>query len=89
MAGVATVSGMRFAGTDERRGGSGMATLAVSGYRGGGQVCLNRSRVVMGVAGEIGCMALGAGAAIAAIDRGVAVYPGSPAAVGRVVARGA
>ena len=89
VAGVATISGMGLACADEGRGGGGMAALAVGGHWGGGQVCLNGGRVVMGVAGEIGGVALGAGAAIAAIDRGVAVDPGAPAAVGRVVARGA
>jgi len=73
VAGGATLGGMDFTGSNVWRGGGGVTTDTVGGQRGGRYVFLNLYGMVMFMAVEVAGVALSAGAAGAAIDRGVAV----------------
>jgi len=74
-----------------RGGGAGMAAGTVNRGWAGEHVFLDLGAVVMGVAGKVVSMASSAGAASAAVDRGVAmaIDPGDPEAVCRGVTVGA
>jgi len=91
MTGRAAKLRMDLAATSERRGCGAVTDHAIGGLRGLGDIGLNRCRMAVAVGVEVGGMALGAGAACAAIDRGVAmaVNPGAARAVSRIVAGGA
>lgn len=67
-----------------------MTANAVGRCRSGGHVLYDLGGMTMGMAVEIGFMALGAGAAIATIDRGIAmaVNANPPAAIYRIVTGG-
>ena len=91
MAGQAAIWVMGFAGANKRRGRGRMAADAVCGYR--GPFCWwtinrNRCRVTVSMAIKIRRMAGNAGAALAAIDSGIAMVAGPAATVSRVMARG-
>ena len=89
--GEAAIGGMDLAQADEGRDRGAMAADAIGRGRGGGGIGLDRGGVTMGVAVEVGAVALDATAALAAVDRGVtiAVDPKPAVAVGRVMAGGA
>lgn len=68
-----------------------MAANTVSGVRGSGLIYLDLGAVVMGVVVEVGQVAGGAGAAVAAVDRGIAmaVDPDDSSTVFRGMTEGA
>ena len=92
VAGSAALWRMDLTATDKgRSGGAGVTANAVNRGWAGEYVFLDLGTVVMGVAGKVVSMASSAGAASAAVDRGVAmaIDPGDPEAVCRGVTVGA
>jgi len=73
VAGAAAFGRMGLTGTDEGRGGCRVAAGTVGRGRGRGHVLLDLGAVVMGVGAKVGRMAGSAGAASAAVDRGIAM----------------
>ena len=89
MAGGTAVFPMDLEVSGKGRGRSGVTAHAVGRGWGSGHVFLDPGGVVVLVAVEVRRMALGAAAALAAINGGVAIDANSAVAVDRVVARGA
>ena len=91
MAGGATQERMNLTAANERRAGGAVTAHAVGRDRGRGGIDGHRGRMVVAVTVEVAAMTLAAGAAFAAVDRGVAmaVDPHPAVAVGRVMAGGA
>ena len=73
VAGGATLGGMDLANADERCGGGGVAANAIGRAREGGDVLFDLGRVVVIVFGKVAGVTLIAGAAVAAIDSGIAI----------------
>ena len=90
MASEATILGMDLAAANKRGVGGIVAANAINRgrVRDGDRIGCNRGAMAVAVAVEVIGMALGTGAAHAAIDPGIAmaVVAKAPAAVGRIVA---
>ena len=88
VAGGASSGGMGLTSTDEGRAGGDMAAITVAGECSRIGVLSDLGAVVVGVSVKVVSMALGAGAALAAIDGGIAMAADAedPGAVGAGVA---